>query len=64
VVDPLGAGDTFNAGFLHQHVRGASLKECLDSGNRAAAFSTTRSGGTEAFRNPGLWAEFQEQHKR
>ena len=64
VVDPLGAGDTFNAGFLHQHVRGASLKGCLDSGNRAAAFSTTRSGGTEAFRNPGLWAEFQEQHKR
>ena len=62
VVDPLGAGDTFNAGFLHQYVRGADLKTCLESGNRAAAFSTTRSGGTEAFRDPGRWAEFCELH--
>jgi len=62
VVDPLGAGDTFNAGFLHQYVRGADLKTSLECGNRAAAFSTTRSGGTEAFRNPALWAEFCELH--
>jgi sugar/nucleoside kinase (ribokinase family) len=62
IVDPLGAGDTFNAGFLHQYVRGADLGACLDSGNQAAAFSTTRSGGTEAFRNPALWAEFLEVH--
>ncbi len=62
VVDPLGAGDTFNAGFLHEYVRGADLKASLDSGNRAAAFSTTRSGGTEAFRNPAMWAEFCELH--
>src|SRR6202023_3036963 len=58
VVDPIGAGDSFNAGLLHQYVRGADLGACLDSGNQAAAFSTTRSGGTEAFRNPALWAEF------
>jgi sugar/nucleoside kinase (ribokinase family) len=62
VVDPLGAGDTFNAGFLHQYVRGTDLRACLDSGNLAAAFSTTSSGGTEAFRNPALWAEFREAH--
>jgi len=62
VVDPLGAGDTFNAGFLYQYVRGADLKTCLDAGNRAAAFSTTRSGGTEAFRDPASWAEFCELH--
>jgi sugar/nucleoside kinase (ribokinase family) len=63
VVDPLGAGDTFNAGFLHRYVHGADLRACLDSGNQAAAFSTTRAGGTEAFRNPALWAEFRELHK-
>ncbi len=63
VVDPLGAGDSFNAGFLHQYIQGTDLNTCLDAGNRAAAFSTTRSGGTEAFRNPGLWAEFCELHK-
>ena len=64
VVDPLGAGDTFNAGFLHEWVRGAELKVCLDSGNRAAAFSTTRPGGTEAFRDFERWKEFQLEHSR
>jgi sugar/nucleoside kinase (ribokinase family) len=63
VVDPIGAGDTFNAGFLHQYIRGADLNVCLNSGNMAAAFSTTRPGGTEAFRNPALWAEFCELYK-
>jgi len=63
VVDPVGGGDTFNAGFLHQYVRGADLNMCLSYGNLAAAFSTTRPGGTEAFRDPALWAEFRERHK-
>ncbi len=49
-VDPVGAGDSFDAGFLHQFVRGADLRTCLASGNRAGAFSITRAGGTEAFR--------------
>lgn len=51
VVDPIGAGDSFNAGFLHQFVRGASLEDCLAFGNASAALSTTRGGGTEAFRD-------------
>ncbi len=50
-VDPVGAGDSFDAGFIHQYVRGADLVTCLAWGNRAGAFSTTRSGGTEAFRD-------------
>jgi len=50
-VDPVGAGDSFDAGFLHQFVRGAGLATCLEYGNRAGAFSTTRPGGTEAFRD-------------
>jgi sugar/nucleoside kinase (ribokinase family) len=62
VIDPLGAGDTFNAGFLHEYVHGTDLRTCLGSGNQAAAFSTTQSGGTEAFRNPASWAEFRELH--
>jgi sugar/nucleoside kinase (ribokinase family) len=51
VVDAVGAGDSFNAGFLHQFVRGASLEDCLAFGNITAALSTTRGGGTEAFRD-------------
>jgi len=50
-VDTVGAGDSFDAGFLHEYVRGADLPTCLGSGNRAGALSTTRPGGTEAFRD-------------
>lgn len=50
-VDSVGAGDSFDAGFLHEFVRGADLAKCLASGNRAGALSTTRPGGTEAFRD-------------
>jgi sugar/nucleoside kinase (ribokinase family) len=50
-VDPVGAGDSFDAGFIHQYIRGADLATCLAWGNRAAGLSTTRPGGTEAFRD-------------
>lgn len=50
-VDPVGAGDSFDAGFLSQYVRGADLESCLAAGNMAGAFSTTMPGGTEAFRD-------------
>jgi sugar/nucleoside kinase (ribokinase family) len=50
-VDTVGAGDSFDAGFLHQYVKGADLSMCLSSGNLAGALSTTRPGGTEAFRD-------------
>lgn len=50
-VDAVGAGDSFDAGFLHHYVRGEDLAVCLRAGNLAGAFSTTRSGGTEAFRD-------------
>jgi sugar/nucleoside kinase (ribokinase family) len=51
-VDPVGAGDSFDAGFLHEYIRGSDLQTCLSSGNLAGALSTTRPGGTEAFRDP------------
>ncbi|HTT18439.1 MAG TPA: sugar kinase [Candidatus Sulfotelmatobacter sp.] len=50
-VDTVGAGDSFDAGFLHEYIRGSDLQTCLDSGNQAGALSTTRAGGTEAFRD-------------
>ena len=50
-VDTVGAGDSFDAGFLHEFVRGSDLQTCLASGNAAGALSTTRPGGTEAFRD-------------
>ena len=56
-VDPVGAGDSFDAGFLHAYVHGADLAKCLAQGNSAGAFSTTRPGGTEAFRDRAYFAE-------
>ena len=63
-VDPVGAGDSFDAGFLHQYVRGADLGACLAHGNLAGAFSTTRPGGTEAFRDREHFYHFFSQHTR
>jgi len=50
-VDTVGAGDSFDAGFLHEYVSGSDMAKCLASGNRAGALSATRPGGTEAFRD-------------
>ncbi len=57
-IDPVGAGDSFDAGFLHQFVRGANLETCVAYGNLAGAFSTTRPGGTEAFRDRDHFRRF------
>ncbi len=61
-VDAVGAGDSFDAGFLHQYVRGADLTACLRAGNIAGAFSTTRAGGTEAFRDQKYRDQFFREH--
>ena len=58
VIDPIGAGDSFDAGFLHQFLRGADLTTCLAYGNLCGAFSTTDCGGTEAFRDAARMQEF------
>ncbi len=51
VVDSIGAGDSFDAGFIHQFTRGNNIQECLRFANIAGALSVTRAGGTEAFRD-------------
>jgi sugar/nucleoside kinase (ribokinase family) len=61
-VDPVGAGDSFDAGFLAQYVRGADLPACLAAGNLAGALSTTRPGGTEAFRDEKYREQFFREH--
>jgi sugar/nucleoside kinase (ribokinase family) len=62
--DAVGAGDSFDAGFLSAYLRGANLTESLASGNRAGALSTTRPGGTEAFRDQAYRQKFLTEHSR
>jgi sugar/nucleoside kinase (ribokinase family) len=50
-VDTVGAGDSFDAGFVHQYIRGAEIEECLRFASLTGALSVTRAGGTEAFRD-------------
>lgn len=63
VVDPVGAGDSFDAGFIHRYVQGAALADCVAYGNTAGAFSTTCPGGTEAFRDRPRFEKFYLKFK-
>lgn len=62
VVDAVGAGDSFNAGFLHGYLRGWPVEKCLRFGNVAGAYSTTALGGVEGFRDSNRWRGFVDQH--
>lgn len=44
VVDATGAGDTFNASFLHGLLSGWSLQRCAEFANSSAAYAVTRKG--------------------
>jgi sugar/nucleoside kinase (ribokinase family) len=57
-VDTIGAGDSFDAGFLAAYLRGEAPDACAAFGNRTAALSTLRPGGTESFRDAALQKEF------
>jgi len=62
MLDDIGAGDTFDAGFIHTYLQGAPLEDCLAFANIAAAYSVTKPGGTEAFRDPiGLFSFIHQQ---
>lgn len=49
VVDAIGAGDSFNAGFIHAFVKGATPEQAQIVGNLTGAVNTTAAGGTGAF---------------
>ncbi|APU16249.1 MULTISPECIES: sugar kinase [Actinoalloteichus] len=48
VVDPVGAGDAFAAGFLASRLGGRSLRRCLESANAAGACAVTVPGDAES----------------
>jgi len=50
-VDAVGAGDSFDAGFVFKWLQGGDLNRCLEFGNMCGALSVTKAGGTTAFSN-------------
>lgn len=62
VIDSIGAGDSYNAGFLAGYLAGKSLEDCAKMGGVIAALSVSQAGGTEAFRDPEGTASFLRKH--
>lgn len=61
-VDTIGAGDSFDAGFLLAWLRGLGPEACARAGNITGALSTQRPGGTEAYRDRERVATFLREH--
>ncbi len=57
VVDSIGAGDSFSAGFVYKYTKGKPLTECLKFANLMGAINTTGIGGTGAFINHDVLKE-------
>lgn len=51
VVDAIGAGDSFNAGFISKYIKRKALTECLDYAALIGAVNTTAAGGIGAFKD-------------
>ena len=51
VVDAIGAGDSFNAGFIYKFIMGKPIRDCQQYGNLTGAVSTTAAGGITAFQD-------------
>ena len=61
-VDTIGAGDSFNAGFLCAYLNGKDIATCARGGNIAGSLSTLAAGGTESYRNRSLCEAFLRDH--
>jgi sugar/nucleoside kinase (ribokinase family) len=53
VIDCIGAGDSFDAGFIYMFLQARPLPQCLQYANLMGALNTTAVGGTGAFENHG-----------
>ncbi len=64
VVDALGSGDAFTAGFVHRLLRGRPLGECLHLGNALGAMVARQPGATEPLSPEDVAAFLAADHER
>ena len=57
----IGAGDSFNSGFVSAFVAGHPLEDCQRNGNLTGAVNTTAAGGTGAFTSREAVAKTAEE---
>ncbi len=62
-VDTIGAGDSFDAGFLRAYLLSKDIATCARAGNITGALSTQAPGGTEAFRDSTQRESFLREHR-
>jgi sugar/nucleoside kinase (ribokinase family) len=63
-IDTTGAGDTFNAGFLHAWLSGADLQDAMRFGSACGALSTLGLGGTASQPTESQAREFMSECAR
>ncbi len=61
VVDTVGAGDNFTAGFIHKRLQGESLLNACDFANLLGSLITTKRGGMPALNKDDISA-YRESH--
>jgi fructokinase len=61
VVDTIGSGDSFAAGFVYKRLLSAPLEECCHFGNLIGALNATKKGGMPNV-SPAEVSEFVAQH--
>jgi 2-dehydro-3-deoxygluconokinase len=65
VVDTVGAGDGFDAGFLAGTLRGMGLRECVELGARVGAAAVAEEGDWEGYpsaEDMGLERQFMQEY--
>ena len=64
MIDNIGSGMAFSAGFLHYYLNGKSIQEALNFGNAAGALNATKSGATSYFNKKDVLTFMKKTRKR
>lgn len=63
MVDNIGSGMAFSAGFIHYYLQGKTLQEALSFGNAAGALNATKEGATTFFSKNDV-LKFMKKNKK